>query len=306
MNEHSRQEELREAWIESLLVSATRPQSHSDRIDRALSEIDIEPVAAQSLGHSRNRIRSVRWGVTGVVAALLLVSFFVIQTDGNSHSAMAAVQRSFEVAAQQTTRRYLLQIEHRSENGGTRTTDVDLYVGGSDRFALRHPSPLPGTSVWLGRNGAQSWIVSPLGLVLKGDHTLHRRWAREELDTPNLHISALLTRMMSRGYRLEALSDEEITIPDGPSVECQHIRAQCTTPDQPELPATLELWASRESGMAVRLMARWAIGEAESAKESIVLSFQGEEPSLSDDWFTAEAHVSNERSHDSPRDDVDL
>ena len=40
MNKHEKekQDELRESWIESLLVSATNPQDNSDRIDRAMSQ----------------------------------------------------------------------------------------------------------------------------------------------------------------------------------------------------------------------------------------------------------------------------
>ncbi|MEQ9379384.1 MAG: hypothetical protein RJP95_00865, partial [Pirellulales bacterium] len=176
---------------------------------------------------------------------------------------------------------------------------------GTDRFALRHPSPLPSKSVWIGRHDAESWIVPPIGPVLKGDHTLHCRRTREELDIPSLDISTLLTRMMSSGYRLETLSDQEIAGPDGLMFECQHIRAERKKADQPDLPAAIELWASRESGMAVRLIASWALGDGDTGKESVVLSFQGEEPDLSDAWFTAEAHVSQERSDSPPHNDVD-
>lgn len=241
------------------------------------------------------KFRRIAVWVSGIAAALLLAAFLVTHSDWPSQSAMAAVQRSYNVAALPTTRRYLLQVEHRLQSDRTRTTDVDLYVRGSDRFVLRHPGPLAGTSIWLGRDGAESWIVPPLGPVLKGDHTLHDRWVQDGFDAPRLHISELLTRMMSRGYRLETLSDARVSTPDGLAVQCQHIRARCTTPDEPDVPATIELWASQDSGMAIRLIAWWPLREGETGKESVVLSFQGEESSLSDAWFTAEAHLSGDR-----------
>ncbi len=239
-----------------------------------------------------------------VAAALLLVAFLVINNGGITQSAMAAVQRSIDVTAEKTTRKYRMQIERR-EQGTTIRTSADLYVRGNDCFALRHPSPLPGESVWMGRHDGESWIVTAMGPVLKGDHTLHRRVTRDELDVPSLDLSTLLTRMMSSGYQLETLSDEEIAGPDGRVFECQHIRAERKTADQPDLPAAIELWASRESGIAVKLIVRWALADGDTGKELVVMSFQGDEPELSDAWFTAEGHVAQEQSDGPPQDDVD-
>lgn len=300
MTEHEkrqRDEELRERWIESLLMSATSQRDHTDRIDCAISQLETQLVVPHSAGPARSRIRFLQWGSIGVAAAVVLALFLLVQT-GGSQSAMAAIERSLNVASQRTTRKYLLQIEYRPAIGETRTFDNDLYVQGSDRFALRHPGLLSDTSFWLGGNGVQSWVLPAFGPVLKGDNTVLSRWlrSRKEMDTPYLHVTTVMKRMMSRGYRLEALSDEQLAIPDGLAVECEHIRAERTTPDQPDLPDTIELWASLESGMAVKLIARWQLEDGEIGRESIVLTFQNEEPSLSDDWFTAEAHYEGFRA----------
>jgi hypothetical protein len=306
MNEHKkprRDEELRERWIESLLASATSQQDHTDRIARAMRQLESQPDASRraGLGLARSRIWIVQWGgAIGVAASVLLALFLLVQT-GGPQFAMAAIQRSLNVAAQPTTRKYLLQIESQSVFGGMRKTDIDLYVNGNDRFALRHPGPLPQVpqaSFWVGQDRAESWVVPPIGPVLKGDRTLVGRWirSREELDeTALLHVTTVLTRMMSRGYRLEKLADEEITIPLGSSVECQHIRAEREAMDQEDVPDTIELWASRESGMAMRIIARWEREDGEVGKKSVVLTFQNDEPSLAADWYTAETHYQGHR-----------
>jgi hypothetical protein len=298
MNEREKAErdELRDAWIESLLVTATRPQNHAERIARAMSQIESGPVGVHLADAGRKRRRFVSWMAIGATAAVFLASLLLVQ-DGGTQSAMAAIQRSLDVAAQRITRKYLLEVEYRPANGRPSKITNDLYVQGNDRFALRHPGLLPGTSFWVGRNGAESWVLPAIGPVLKGDNTVLSRWLRshDELDTPYLHVTTVLARMMSRGFRLETLRDEEFAVPNGPPVECQHIRAHRKMSDQPGLPETIELWASRESGMAVRLVARWTLAEGESGRESVVLTFQNEEPSLSGAWFSAEGHYAGRR-----------
>ena len=109
MNEHEKpqqEEELRERWIESLLVSATSEQDHTDRIARAMSQLEAQQLAPQTAGPDRTRTRFLQWGSIGVAATVLLALFLLVQT-GGSQSAIAAIQRSLNVAAQPTTRKYL-------------------------------------------------------------------------------------------------------------------------------------------------------------------------------------------------------
>lgn len=299
MTEHedSKREELRERWIESLLVSATSQQDHTGRIARAMSQLEAQQLAPQTAGPDRSRTRILQWGSIGVAATVLLALFLLVQA-GGSQSAIASIQRSLHVAAQPTTRKYQLQIESQSVIGGTRKIDVDLYVHGENRFALRHPGPLSMGTVWVGRDGADSWVVPPIGPVLKGDRTSLERWihSREELQhTADLHITTVLRRLMSNGYRLETLADGEITIPGGLSFECQHIRAERDTTAQHDHPDEIELWISRESAMVVRIVAHWKREVGEVGRKSVVLTFQSDEPSLTEDWYTAEAHYQGHR-----------
>jgi len=299
MTEHedSKREELRERWIESLLVSATSQQDHADRIARAMGRLEAQRVASQTARPARSRVRFLQWGSIGVAATVLLALFLWIQA-GGSQSAMAAIERSLNVAAHPTTRKYLLQIESQSVIGGTGETDIDLYVHGNNRFALRHPGPLSLGTLWVGQDGADSWIVPPIGPVLKGNRASLDRWirSREKLEqAANLHITTVLRRMISKGYRLETLADEEITIPNGVSVDCQHIRAERETNDEEDDPVAIELWSSCETAMVMRIIAMWKLEDGELGKKSVVLTFQSDEPSLTEDWYTAEAHYQGHR-----------
>ncbi|MEO1617513.1 MAG: hypothetical protein AAFV88_16795 [Planctomycetota bacterium] len=294
--EESKREQLRDSWIESLLASAVTPQDHGDHVARAMKRID-EPEATHKATVTRKPKRSLRWGAIAIAASVLLALFLLIDGGGTSSTAMAAVQRSLNVAAEQMTRKYLLQVQYRTSTEQEAQSDIDLYVRGHDRFALRHPGLLPGNSFWLGKNQIDEWVVPPIGPVRIGNDMVLSRWlaSQQQLDTPYLHLTTLLTRM-SDGYRLEEKSDEEITLPDGTKETCQHVLAKLQRADEGNSPPdTIELWASRETGMAIRIVVRWKLAAGQIGRESIVLTFQSDEPSLSDQWFTPEAHYQGQR-----------
>jgi len=298
-NENSKRDQLRDSWIDALLVSATNPQDHSDRIARAMrqiesgSETDGNPSVSPHPGHPK---RAVRWTTFGLALTILVVGLLFFPGDRNQ-SAVAAIQRSLDVAAELMARKYLLQIHFRVANDRVVQIDNDLYVRGNDHFAMRHPGLIPGTGLWLGQSGSDSWVLPAMGPVLKGDNTLLSRYlrSRQELDTPYLHLKTALTRMMSQGYQLKTLDDTEITIPDGRSIMCRHIRADLSSSESPSWPHSIELWTSIDTGMAIRLVANWNLAEGETGRESILLTFQQDEPNLPEAWFTAEGHYQGER-----------
>ena len=292
MNEDEKMpgDEFREAWVESLLTSVANPQDHTDRVARAMEQIHAEPDTLTWVALVRRRSLSLRWGAVAVAASALLALFLLVDA-GSSRTAMAAVTRSLNVASELMTRKYQLQVQYRDAADNVSQIDIDLFVRGHDRFTLSHPGLLPGTSFWLGTDSSEEWVVPPVGPVRKGNDMVLSRWLRSrgELDTPYLHVTSLLNRM-SRGYRLASMPDQEIELPDGTTHLCQVIEAELETTDEANLPETIELWSSRDSGMAMQIIARWNLGEADVGKESVVVTFQGDEPSIGDEWFTAEAH----------------
>jgi hypothetical protein len=294
-DEESKQHPFRDFWIESLLTSAVTPQDYAAHVARAMKRIN-EPEATHVAEVARTPRKSLRWGAIAIAASVLLALSFVLDSDGTSAKAMAAVQRSLYVAADQMTRKYLLQVQYRIPNGYEPQIDYELYVQGHNRFVLRHPGLLPGNSFWLGKNETDEWVVPPIGPVRIGSDMVLSRWlaSHQQLDTPYLHVTTLLTRM-SQGYRLEKLSDEEVALPEGTKVACQHIRAELEVTDELNPPDTIELWVSRESGMAIRIVVRWSLADGQAGRESIALTFQSDEPTLSDEWFAPEAHYQGSR-----------
>ena len=294
---NSKRDELRESWIDSLLISATKPQDHSERIAQAMDRIEADQLTARPRATKQFGSRWVLWRAMGVVAALLFLGFLLF-SDGGTRTAIAAVQRSLDIAAERTIRKYWVEVNYQAAGGQTRTVRNDVYVQGNDRFVLRHPALLPGTSFWLGQDGNESWVLPAFGPVLKGDNTMLGRWleTRGQPATPYLHVTSVLERMMSRGYQLKTVSsDESITVSEAVAVACRHIRAERTAAQEPGLPETIDLWAGQDSGMAMRLVARWKPAERVTGRESVVITFRNEETTLSDAWFTAEGHYEGTR-----------
>lgn len=301
----TRQEALRDSWVEALLVTATRRQDHADRVARAMHQIETHAVTTQRSSQTPKHARLVQW-VSIAVATAVVLTLFLVLPNGERQTAMAAVQRSLNAAAELTTRKYLVQVAFQTPTGRTLDIDNDLYVRGNTHFALHRRALLPSKSFWLVQNGSEHWVVPARGPVLKGDGTLHRRWLRsltdgsgrddvdEQVDVPAVHVTALLTRMSS-GYDLELIDDEEIELTGRGTIACQHVRAKRKRDNRLDRPDTIELWASRESGMPVRLNAQWDLAKDDVGRKSVVLTFQNDEPSLSDHWFTAEAHYEGNR-----------
>ena len=298
--DNAKRDELRQAWIDSLLISATKPQDHSQLIAEAMSQIESadQNLRDGSTQQQSRRIlsRFVGWPTFGIAATILLAVLLTFRTDG-SQTAMAAIQRSLDVAAQRLTRKYSLDVTYRPLLGKPGKVAAELYVQGNDRLAIRHPGLLPRTNFWLGRDGDQSWVVPAFGPVIKGGVSVLEGYLRshEQLDTPYLHVSTMLHQMTSKGFHLKVLTDEEISVDDGRSFLCRHIQATASNSHDPELPHAIELWTSRETGMAVRMIARWDLAAGQPGRESVVITFQQDEPDLSNAWFTAEGHYTGRR-----------
>ena len=291
--EERREHELQDIWIEALLTVVNGGEDHTDRLSRALAKIEPQKMGdapAPPVGH-QSIWRLGGWPTVGVACAVLLIILSLLPND-SSHAAMAAIQRSLDVATDRVTRVYQLRRRYRQVSGHTIENESELYVLGNDCFALRHPGVLPDSTVWLGKNSNETWIVPAFGPALTGDSTVLEKFlgGRAELDTPYLNITSILTRMKSRGFKLDYLPPEEISGQSGKTHTCNHIVAYRNGTGTDKLPISIKLWTHRDSGMAVRIAAQWKVADRESGIKTIELEFQDEAPSLLEDWFTAEAH----------------
>ncbi|MEL6105733.1 MAG: hypothetical protein AAFU85_06850 [Planctomycetota bacterium] len=290
---------LREAWIESLLACAARREDHDVRIADAMARID-PPTSSDSSANvfpaANTRRRAVRWGLLGLATTVLLMIYLAWGT--NQTRAIAAVKRSRLAAAEPTARRYKMRLTRLTPGGTPQDVDADLFVKGNDRFTLRVPGPLFGTSLWLGNDGEEPWVVAPIGPIRKGRGLVLSHWLRQrgKLDTPYLHVSSLLTQMAS-GYRLRKVADETLTLTNGATEVCDHIigEAELNEPSElPKRPDVIELWCDR-SGVAMRLEARWSLAEDDFGLRTLAIAFEKNDPAIDDSWFTAEGHAGGNR-----------
>jgi hypothetical protein len=209
--------------------------------------------------------------------------------------ALAAIERSIVAAGQDIARKYLISVSVRDTQGRRETIEHDLYVQGNDRFAVRVASWLPGRDMWLGKEADEAWVVPAMGPVRAGDQLAFNRWleSREELSTPYLHVTTVLHRM-SRGYRLTQQGFETIDRPDGSRSRCRRIVGNLKESASQKLPATIQLWADDESGVAMRLTASWNLPPDQAGRESVTIQLI-EQPDLPEDWFRAAGHYREPR-----------
>lgn len=241
-----------------------------------------------------------RWMSWSVAVAAVLVLLLFVQSMDTSRQAMAAIDRSLQAAKTLVTRKYRLTATKQDSQGNSFEVVSDLYVNGSQRFALRHPSPRRSDrSFWLGCDGKDSWFVPVIGPIRVGDDTGLGRWLREResLSTPILQIETLLARMKD-GYRLSQQPNQSLTLDDRTEVDCQHIvgiRKDVARENAREnAPDKIELWCDVKTGIAIRLEvtrnAPVATGKPEQLK-----FFYLNSNNVPEDWFTPAGHSGRQR-----------
>ncbi len=289
----------REALIDALLTAAYVDErlAVAKKIDQVMRQIEHETSGPRrpTYQHTRaTRRTSSRWISWSIAASLLLAMFIGLQYFSPAQPALAAIEQSLAAAAEQVARKYLITVTSRDGNR-TREVKNDLYVQGNARFALRHPALLPGTDVWLGKGEDQTWVVPAFGPVRTGNDLALSRWlnSQEQVSTPYLHVTTVLNRM-SRGYRLREMGETTILAANGNEVVCLHVVGELKREANQKLPTTIELWSDAQSGVAMRLEARWPLSASESGREKVVIEF-AEQPNLPNNWFEAEGHYSGPR-----------
>jgi hypothetical protein len=288
------------ALIDALLLAAyvDEQAAVANRVDRVMQRIGLEKSTPLRPPYEPNHATHSTWSrwVSLVIAASLLGAAFIgLQYVGPTQRALAAIEQSLEAAEEKVARKYLITVT-RKEGMVSREIENDLYVEGNDRFALRHPTLLPGADLWLGKNGDTNWVVPVIGPVLTGNDLALSRWlsVQEQFSTPYLHVTTVLDRM-SRGYRLWQLGESTVHCVTGKDVLCRHVLGELKREADQNLPATIELWSDAESGVAIRIEARWSLSASDSGRERVVIEF-ADQPDLPDNWFEAEGHYSGLRS----------
>ena len=270
-----------------LLVTAGLKRLREDARETPRSGKKTENLPDRSKGKSG----IIAWGVA--LAAVLLIAVTVRIFD-TSQTAVAAVDASIAQSLQKIGRHYSITTKLRLSKTKTVDRNVDLFVKGANHVVMRAESLLSGRPIWIGNDQGAAWVVPPRGPVIVGNPGNLTQWVigQEEIGTPYLHLSTILTRMRDF-YQLESLPDQWIKI-DNQSVRCRHITGKLNSEGSVHRPDIIELWSDLESGFAVQLIARWHLSDGEVGRESVEVQFQ-EPVELHDQFFTPDAHGGKDR-----------
>ena len=300
-----RKKELDDALLDALLRESYVTLPHdAPRINRLLSQLDetssgndrsktARVSSASSSGNSFwNRI-ATRWVSFAAAVVVLLAVGYAVTYMTTSNAAYAAVIRSLETTP--ATRAYRMRMVHQRPVWGNREVVSELYLNDRDQFVVRHPGWQRFADVWIGGDSKSRWIAPRFGPAFTGgEETLGGWLTRKDIPSPYLHVSTVLERM-SRGYKLDLLDNESIAHADAPEIssECQHIRGKLRYSHR-MLPTQIELWADVDTGMARRLELTWQRAPSERGPVSWTIELMGS-PSLPDNWFELEGHISPDR-----------
>ena len=298
MNEKPEDNDQKMLFVDSLLDSLYQNSTEKAQslVTAGMEQLDSDAVVTASMGSVQKRTST--WKLVCIAtSAVLLIALIIPQFVGQDNSALAAVAQSLQQSMVDVGRRYTLESTWRSpksrHSGGIKR-NADLYVKGNQQLAVCAKSSFE-TSIWLGLNKGEAWVVPPIGPVLEGNEEGLIHWAssNEEISTPYLHVSTLLERMKD-SYELEFAPDQEVQI-NGQNVKCRHVVGVLKTKGSSPLPDRIDLKANADNGVAMKLVATW---EPESdpgvSRESLKIEFQ-EDIELNDPFFTSDFHGGKER-----------
>ena len=269
------------------LVTAGLKRLRQDTRETSRSGETTEQLPDRSKGKSG----IIAWGVAVAAVMLIAVTVRILDT---SQTAVAAVDASIAQSLEKIGRRYSITTKLRLRKTNTVDRHVDLFVKGESRFALRGESFLSGRPLWIGNDQGTAWVVPPRGPVIVGNTENLAQWVigQEEIGTPYLHLSTILTRMRDF-YALKSLPDQSVKI-GTQHVRCHHILGKLDSQGSVHRPDIIELWTDLESGFTVQLIARWHLSDGELGRESVQVQFQ-EPVELHDHFFTPDAHGGKDR-----------
>jgi hypothetical protein len=281
-----------DALIESLLVEMYRSRSAAEdnqRIANVMASLD-----QNSTSHQRESLLPVEvrrwlrsWSAIGLAACLLIaIGYGIFSLPANQ--AYAAVDRCIAVAP--ATRTYRLKMLHQSPIWGDKEVNADLYFDDRDHFVFRHPGLARRGPIWIGGGTKERWVVPAFGPAYAGSAEAITQWlANRDVPTPYLHVVSVLNRMR-RFYSLKLLDNEFIDVPNVPQpILCRHVVGTIKNP-QSNLPATIHLWASIETGVAQQVELKWNRAPNERGPVKWFIQNMGTNE-LPQNWFEVEGHV---------------
>ena len=289
-----RKKELDELWLESLLEESLHPalDRDKDRIQLLFAKPDFE----SSESHSAVVIASrsiVRWLPLMIAASVLIaLSSWSLFTQPNQH-AYAAISRSLQPTPE--AREYTIGIRAKLQSGDEVTKTAQLFLGKSNQFAVHRQGWLGLSDIWVGSDGTNQWFVPRIGPALQGSERILGGWlVRKDATSPYLHLNTVLKRM-EKNYELHMLPDTNLDAVEGDGkVVCEHIHgllnAQGKSAANRTLPADIELWVDKETGIARRVILAWNREAHQAGPIQWTIELK-RYPRLSENWFEPSGHL---------------
>jgi hypothetical protein len=272
LSEESRRQYADHLLLHSLLDAVTRGSGDVDadlwsalssRLDEAAAESAVEgesvdpiPVGssagptAVSAGGRRNWLISS----IGIALSLMVVGSAWLLMPGATPTARAAVEEALQQADRRVDRHYQIKIDL----AAVADVEADLYVRGSNQFALHARGPLD-VSVWLGIDGEKAWLAPAVGPVVVASEiqAIQERLASlSGLPIEFLMVGNVL-RMLERDYTLTMVPQDE------QAGTLRHIVAIKRKGFRPLLPSRVDVWTSPKDGLVHQLLLDWS-GQVEN------------------------------------------
>jgi hypothetical protein len=276
---------LHEAYGSDSAADQRRVTELMNRIRREDSEASVTSIPLVRRPRYE-RLRS--WTRLAIAACLLIACGYGFFSIVGANTAYATVVRALHVTF--PAREYRVQMVNRWPVVGEREVTATLFVNNRDEFCLQHPGLLPGGELWLGGDLESRWIVPSVGPVITGNEDLFASALQQQgLGSKMLHMQTLLLRM-SEEYELELLADERLTTvrENIKPVLCEHV-VGVRRSTEGRLPAKIELWANKASGVAERIVLDWP----SNIESWLPMRWQIDLvafPELADDWFEFQGH----------------
>ena len=287
-------DEADDRFIEALLSRALRPEPiHNERrVNRALKAIArTQPMTADPRVHWIPEFFRRSGTRVAVAASILLVVSLLWPRAQPGNTAYATVVRTLETARAPGTRHYRVVSEVRRPLLGRGTIEVDVYLDGVKRYAIRRRARPRTQELWFGRNGDSYWIIPPKGPHLRGDRAMLQQWLgkRDQMQDGILLLPDVLSRL-AQDYALTSLDDEYLpgSTAGGRGVRCRRVRGVLRDKSL-DAPVQIDVWADRESGVARKLLLDWRLAEGRFGVSRKKIELVGE-PDLPPQWFDAEGH----------------
>ena len=281
---------VRERLVEALLEAAYVG-------NRGCEDIRVESVMkrirgdAQDFGHrvipSGHRSHARRWIA---VAASFIVIFALAwyQSQSSSKIAWAVVEQSITSSAEDVVRHYQMRITRASLGPEMLEVGSDLFVQGNERILLVRPGFIAPGTLRIGLNRDIAWMVPPTGPVRVGSKSGLGHWLAENREPleHSLQIAEIL-QWLKLGYRVKVIGEESFAL-EGENAEqviCHHLRGALHSYASRPLPATIDLWSAKDSGLVVRILAVWDEPRQPFGLKRMELRWMGSPVDLPPNWF---------------------